>query len=404
VGLRSSAMQLCGDEMKLRWSFLVAIALGIASGKTLYAVTVKSWDIKLQAGLVREDLNYTSTHRVFDLGNCHRSIVHTQDKILVISSIRDGCPRMAAGLLAIFLAFLTFATAREMFVLGAGFLALILAAFDPNLLGFGALVTTDTCVSCFLLASVYAFYRYVRAPSMLRLLLVGLCSGLALAAKHNGMFLFPILILLSICECARMIAEDRVKNTHVWKRPARLLTALVCISVLVVGVLWSFYGFRYSARPHGMFLKPQMSALTDQLRPAEARAITAMVKWKLLPESYLFGAADVLTVGEHYHSYLLGRIYPHGVWFYFPTVLTIKCTEALLALLLAAIAAIIFRRLWWQREILFLAIPAAVCLAIPMAAHLNTGVRHIMPVYAFLWPLAAGGARISWHAVDGVGA
>lgn len=300
--------------------------------------------------------------------------------------------RMAVGLLAVLLALLVFAAAREMFGLGAGFLALVLAAFDPNLLGFGALVTTDTGVSCFLLATVYAFYRYVKAPSAARLLLVGLCAGFALAAKHNGIFLFPILGLLSICECVRMIGEDRAAKAPVWKKPVKLVAALAFITVFSAGVLWAFYGFRYSARPQGLALQPQMPALTSQLKPSEAKAITFIADKKLLPESYLFGAADVRTVGEHYHSYILGHIYAHGVWFYFPTVLTIKCTEALLALLLAAVAAIVVRRLWWQREILFLAIPAAVCLAVPMWAHLNTGVRHIMPVYAFLWPLAAGGA------------
>jgi Dolichyl-phosphate-mannose-protein mannosyltransferase len=300
--------------------------------------------------------------------------------------------RMAVGLLAVLLALLAFAAAREMFGLGAGLLALALAAFDPNLLGLGALVTTDTGVSCFLLATVYAFYRYVKSPSAVRLVLTGLCAGLALAAKHNGIFLGPILILLGMYECARMIAEDRAAGAQVWKRPVRLAAALALIVVLAVGVLWAFYGFRYSARPQGMALQPPMPELTSHLNPGEAKTIALIAKWKLLPESYLFGAADVRTVGEYYHSFILGHIYPHGVWFYFPVVLTIKCTEGLLALLLITGVAIVVRALWKRREILFLAIPAAVCLAVPMSFHLNTGVRHIMPVYAFLWPLAAGAA------------
>jgi hypothetical protein len=302
--------------------------------------------------------------------------------------------RMAVGLLAVLLALLVFAAAREMFGLGAGFLALTLAAFDPNLLGLGALVTTDTGVSCFLVATVYAFYRYVKSPSAARLLLTGLCAGLALAAKHNGIFLLPIFALLGIYEWVRMIAEDRTVGGPIWKRSVKLVAAQALIGVLSIGVLWAFYGFRYSARPHGMALQPPMSELTSHLDPGEAKAIAAIARWKLLPESYLFGAADVRTVGEYYHSFILGHIYPHGVWFYFPVVLTIKCTEGLLALLLMAAIAIVAGRLWTRREILFLAIPAAVCLAVPMCFHLNTGVRHIMPVYTFLWPLAAGGAYI----------
>ena len=300
--------------------------------------------------------------------------------------------RMAVALLALLLALFAFAIAKEMFGLGAGFIALLLAAFDPNLLGFGALVTTDTGVSCFLLGSVYAFYRYVSNPSPVRLALVGLCAGLALAAKHNGIFVFPILILLSLCECFRRVSSDRAAGGSTWKRLLKLAGAMTAVVVIAVTVLWSFYGFRYSARPAGLSLKPGLQVLTGHLKPVEEHFVNTVARWKLLPESYLFGAADVRTVGEHYHSFLLGHVYFHGVWFYFPTVLTIKCTEGLLVLLLAAAVAMVRRRLWLTREFLFLLVPAAVCLAVPMGAHLNTGVRHIMPLYAFLWPLAAGGA------------
>ncbi|HME36274.1 MAG TPA: glycosyltransferase family 39 protein, partial [Candidatus Sulfotelmatobacter sp.] len=81
--------------------------------------------------------------------------------------------RMAASLLTVLLAVLVFFAAREMFGTGAAFLALTLIVFDPNLLAHGALVTTDAGLSCFLFASIYAFYRYVKEPSALRLLVAG---------------------------------------------------------------------------------------------------------------------------------------------------------------------------------------------------------------------------------------
>jgi 4-amino-4-deoxy-L-arabinose transferase-like glycosyltransferase len=87
-----------------------------------------------------------------------------------------------------------------MFGTGAAFIALTLLVFDPNLLAHGALVTTDAALSCFMFASVYAFYRYVKAPSVWRLSVVGIATGLALAAKHTGLLVLPMLLLLSVCE------------------------------------------------------------------------------------------------------------------------------------------------------------------------------------------------------------
>jgi len=63
-----------------------------------------------------------------------------------------------------------------MFGAGAGFIALTLLVFEPNLLAHGAYVTTDVALSCGLFATVYAFYRYVKAPSMWRLAATGLAA------------------------------------------------------------------------------------------------------------------------------------------------------------------------------------------------------------------------------------
>ena len=52
--------------------------------------------------------------------------------------------RMADSVFTLLLAILVFAAAREMFGLGAGFIALGLIAFDPTLMGHSALATLDS--------------------------------------------------------------------------------------------------------------------------------------------------------------------------------------------------------------------------------------------------------------------
>ena len=67
--------------------------------------------------------------------------------------------RLAAATFTLLLALIVFLGTKEMFGTGAAFIALTLLVFDPNLLAHGALVTTDAALSCFMFASVYAFYR-----------------------------------------------------------------------------------------------------------------------------------------------------------------------------------------------------------------------------------------------------
>ncbi len=300
--------------------------------------------------------------------------------------------RMAAAILTLLLALLVFLATREMFGTGAAFVALTLLVFEPNLLAHGAVVTTDAGLSCFMFATVYAFYRYVKAPSVARLIIVGLAAGLALASKHTGLLVFPMLILLALCEMVRSReVKDRSVGT-VAKPVVRLTVALVMTGVIAVGVLWSFYAFRYNARPAGLELNPSLAVYTQQLKPREAKAILTFARWHLLPESYLYGLTDVRGVADSMQTYVLGKVYPHGVWFYFPVAFAIKSTLAFLILLLLAVTALALRKISHWREILFLTVPPAFHLAVAMSSGLNIGVRHILPLYVFLSVLIGGAA------------
>ena len=305
--------------------------------------------------------------------------------------------RLAAATLTLLLGVIVFLATKEMFGTGAAFIALALLAFEPNLLAHGALVTTDAGLSCFMFASVYAFYRFVKAPSVWRMLVVGLVTGLALAVKHTGFLVLPILLLLAAGEVIFQVSKDRTSKafgSHVFK----LATALAGITVIAVIVLWSFYGFRYAARPVGLELSPPLVEYIKGLQPMESWAISTMARWHVLPESYLYGLADVRLTAQYYTSFLLGRIYAHGVWFYFPVAFLIKSTIGFLALVLLTIAVMATRRLRCWREVLFLVVPPIFYLLIAATVGMNIGVRHILPVYVFLAVLIGGAA---WTLIRG---
>src|SRR5258708_9950492 len=138
--------------------------------------------------------------------------------------------RMTASILTILLALLVFVATREFFGMGAAFIALTLIAFEPNLLAHGARVTTDAGLSCFMFGTIYAFYRYVKSPSAWRLAVVGLAAGLALAAKHTGILVIPMLALLAICEVLR----GRLAKQHGPERPVGTIRNAGRLAVSVI--------------------------------------------------------------------------------------------------------------------------------------------------------------------------
>jgi len=299
--------------------------------------------------------------------------------------------RLAAATLAIALSLVIFFAAREWFGTTAALVALTLTVFDPNILAHSGLVTTDLGAALFFLAAIYTFYRYIKRPTLLRLLTAGVVGGLLLATKHSGILTAPVLLLLIGWEIAVAPKGERARLAR------RLAVAFAAIAVVGVLVLWAFYGFRYAARPAGLQLIPTLSTYSEGLTRFQKATIWWLARLHLLPESYLFGMVDVRLFAKTFSTYILGKWYPHGLWWYFPAVLTMKTTLGLLALLGLTVYAIVTGKLGrWQdrdriRPLVYLLLPGAVYLAVAIGNGLNIGVRHILPLYPLAAILAGAG-------------
>ena len=118
--------------------------------------------------------------------------------------------------------------------------------------------------------------------------------------------------------------------------------------------------------------------------------ITTSAKLHLLPESYLYGLADIRMLADWMPTYILGKVYTHGVWYYFPIAFVIKSTLAFMILLLLTGFAVWSGALAKTREVLFLTLPPLVHIGVAMTAGLNIGARHILPLWVFLAVLVGG--------------
>src|SRR5687767_2195278 len=108
--------------------------------------------------------------------------------------------RTLAATLTLLAALIVFLGTKEMFGTGAAFIALTLITFDPNLLAHGALITTDVGLACFMFLSVYMFYRFVKSPSALRLIMAGVAAGFVLAVEPTGLLGLAVSFLLNLSQ------------------------------------------------------------------------------------------------------------------------------------------------------------------------------------------------------------
>ena len=304
--------------------------------------------------------------------------------------------RLAASLLTLLLAILVFAAGREMFGAESALLSLLILVFEPNILANGALVTTDIGATCGIFAAIYFFYRYAKKRTVGRLITCGIVAGLALATKHSALFVFPLFVLFAIMELFLQPSTSQSGSTPQPRlsQAAQWVGSVAVICLVSVAVLWSFYGFRYHARPGALQMNPPLEVYVQGLsHPWQARATITLSHSHLLPESYVYGFSDLEIISEQGRpTFILGKLYGSGRWFYFPAAFLIKSTLGFLLLLILLIFAKNLRGVEKRREVLYIALPASIYFGITLISRLDLGFRHLLPVFPFLIVLISAGA------------
>ena len=234
-------------------------------------------------------------------------------------------------LLTLALGWSVFVIARRLGGDWGGMLCLAVYVSYPAFLAFGPLVHTDIPVTLFTLLTLWTFAEIWREPDRRKSFLFGLCLAGGILSKFTaGILFFAFGIFALTTRWWPVAGQPRSKpEQRVWRRARwrSTLRGIVWASVFV----YVFY-FIFSIRQttdildfvgHG---RPAFIPLRRLLMPA----------WLFLRGLFLV----LLTASRP--TFILGRAYPHGVWFYYPVVFLLKSPIGFLGLLLLAMAVAVF--------------------------------------------------------------
>jgi len=254
--------------------------------------------------------------------------------------------------------------ARRCFGDFAGVLAAALASFDPGLLSHGHYVTSDVPLTLFYLGAALAWFCWLRSARWKWLLMTGLLTGLGLATKFSAFLVFPTFVFLWLIR----------RPSLPWLRTVMFLTVIPFLLV------WATYGF--DTRP-----------VASDPRIGPTVASTSRLANLPIPAYYFFRGLYLQARHAHggHTAYLFGRLSRRGFVWYFPVAFLVKTPIGLLASAVAGSLLILFIRPKW----LWLAIPAVTYFLISMTTRLNIGIRHILPVYPFIYLLVAAAVAIT---------
>jgi 4-amino-4-deoxy-L-arabinose transferase-like glycosyltransferase len=249
----------------------------------------------------------------------------------------------------------------------ASMLAVTLACFEPNLIAHSSLVTTDIGVTLFIFLTIYLFWEYLNFRSWWLLVVTGISAGMALISKFSAILLIPMI--------AVVITASHLIKTEPHLRQVK---------------------------------KSQQQALRKLLEPAMVFLLILFFASLMIPPAYLFqgfspwlhGLEKFLTHAQDGHpAFFLGDYYSQGWWNYFLVAFLIKTPIGSLLLIAASLTFYRAGNPLRRRAAIFLLVPVVVVFLATTEAKVNIGLRHILPVYPFLFVIASRLATIHFRSL-----
>ncbi len=277
----------------------------------------------------------------------------------------------------------------------AGLLAVFLFTLCPTVIAHSRFVTTDVAALFGVLFATYFFIRFLSKPSAFSFVIGAIAFGIALLTKFSTFLLGPYFLILAL-----VWGWIHYRHFKEKLRPAIQALALMIVGfIIVVGPVYQFHITNYtSAR--------QKHESIELLRsfPGIMANIVIWGSDKPVIRPYAQYGLGLTMVTQRAaggnQTYFMGQVSSQSFKSYFPIVFLIKETLPFLILLLAALWIGFIRSLRANgslREKIKNGFPEIAMLlwiaiygASTISSNLNIGIRHLMPIYGFLFILTAG--------------
>ena len=255
-------------------------------------------------------------------------------------------------------------------------LAVTLFAIEPTILAHGRVVQTDIPAAFGLLLTVYAIWKYIRAPGWKNACFLGSAAAIALLAKYSMLVVVPT-IFATIAVLFFLAGANRPKLV----RDAGIAAVVL---LLVINAAYFF---------HNRALTPgDLKWIADVFSGSSGLLTTTLqvLRW-ILPTDLVMGIYWQLHHTRVGHpAGLLGMYTNHGWWYYFPVAFFFKATVPFLLLsIVSGVWAV--RRVGREREgrWLVLLVPLLLYTGLMLISPINIGVRYYLPGYIFFVILSA---------------
>ena len=287
---------------------------------------------------------------------------------------------------------------RDLFGPISGLIACMLWCLSPNILGHGALLTSDIGGTSLGVAACYTFWLWLRKPSWTQTVLTGLLLGLAELGKTTLILFYPLWPILWLSY--RFFGHEEMSFLR-WKREASMLLVRMVIGMYVLNLGYGFEGsfkqlkdYRFVSELFSgkVYLRAISQTSNEQATLSEqsGNRFTSSLLGNLplpFPSNYVLGIDLQQKDFEKYgqDSYLNGEFRNQGWWYYYLYALVVKIPLFTWVSVMFLIVICSLRSTEAPRRDLFILLAPA--FTIFLVASSKTGfshhMRYVLPCFPF---------------------
>lgn len=321
--------------------------------------------------------------------------------------------RLPIIIISIILGLFLFKWGKEIAGIYGGLFALVLYAFDPNILGHNHYVTTDIGIAAFLTFAFYYFLKFIKQPSWKNVFFAGFFLGLVNLVKFSSLMAYPILALvLFIYPLIKKLSHDHKEDMNTSLRLKTFFSYIskgIAVGAISMMIVWVGYAINtYQMPKETIDRQINFSFPKDDPNPLSLNTNKALTYLNsidpLRPMSeYFLGVSMVFKrVAGGNGTYFLQNTSSDASPIYFPFVFVTKETIPFLGLIVfSSIYTIvqIFKsatsntkekiKRFLQTGVTQYTVFSFIMLYsfLSITGNLNIGLRHLFPIIPFIYLL-----------------
>ena len=299
--------------------------------------------------------------------------------------------RIPAVLIALLLGWYVFLWAKQLYGMKAGYLALFLFVFSPNIIAHSQLVTPDIGLSCIMVIAMFYFRKFVTFPSYRTLLVSAVSIGIALLTKLSAVILLPVFLILSFLfwQKVQQAIEANGKLFFINKKIKAKSWQLFLLYTLSMGIIiffivWIGYGFEYGHLLTHKENHPTAVQFFSRFFPSDIVLWVVNLCEKISVPFPSFFAGFVSVRIPLRDTFLLGRYSYGSPWFGYLVAFLLKTPIPFIVLIAITVVFFLKKKTFHREDEWFLLAPVIGFLFMTAFARFGIHLKYILPIYPFL--------------------